>query len=116
LLFHSIPLRPCACDKNSPSSCSFRRLFSLCAPKLRHVCFEAHFGPERFENTPAEITYGDLRALLEAAGKTIGGNDMLIAAHVVSLEERLSGQSFAILSKFTRPEEPGKIPLSQTPV
>ncbi|MDX6713151.1 MAG: tRNA(fMet)-specific endonuclease VapC [Blastocatellia bacterium] len=30
--------------------------------------------------TPAEITYGDLRARLEAAGKPIGGNDMLIAA------------------------------------
>ena len=35
--------------------------------------------------TPAEITYGDLRARLEAAGKPIGGNDMLIAAHAVSL-------------------------------
>jgi tRNA(fMet)-specific endonuclease VapC len=35
--------------------------------------------------TPAEITYGELRARLEAAGKPIGGNDMLIAAHAVSL-------------------------------
>ena len=35
--------------------------------------------------TPAEITYGDLRARLEAAGKTIGTNDKLIAAHAVSL-------------------------------
>ena len=35
--------------------------------------------------TPAEIAYGDLRARLEAAGKPIGGNDMLIAAHAVSL-------------------------------
>jgi tRNA(fMet)-specific endonuclease VapC len=35
--------------------------------------------------TLAEITYGDLRARLEAAGRTIGGNDMLIAAHAVSL-------------------------------
>ena len=35
--------------------------------------------------TPAEATYGDLRARLEAAGKPIGGNDMLIAAHAVSL-------------------------------
>ena len=35
--------------------------------------------------TPAEVTYGDLRARLEAAGKPIGGNDMLIAAHAVSL-------------------------------
>jgi tRNA(fMet)-specific endonuclease VapC len=34
--------------------------------------------------TPAEITYGDLRARLEA-GKPIGGNDMLIAAHALSL-------------------------------
>ena len=30
--------------------------------------------------TPAEIIYGDLRARLEATGKPIGGNDMLIAA------------------------------------
>ena len=35
--------------------------------------------------TPAEITYGDLRARFEAAGKTIGANHMLIAAHAVSL-------------------------------
>jgi tRNA(fMet)-specific endonuclease VapC len=35
--------------------------------------------------TLAEITYGELRARLEAAGRTIGGNDMLIAAHAVSL-------------------------------
>jgi tRNA(fMet)-specific endonuclease VapC len=35
--------------------------------------------------TPAEITYADLRARLEAVGKPIGGNDMLIAAQAVSL-------------------------------
>jgi tRNA(fMet)-specific endonuclease VapC len=35
--------------------------------------------------TPAEITYGDLRARLKASGKPISGNDMLIAAHAVSL-------------------------------
>jgi tRNA(fMet)-specific endonuclease VapC len=35
--------------------------------------------------TPAEIIYGDLRARLEATGKPIGGNDMLIATHAVSL-------------------------------
>ena len=35
--------------------------------------------------TPADITYGDLRARLEGAGKLIGGNDMLIAAHAISL-------------------------------
>ena len=34
---------------------------------------------------PAEITYGELRARLEAIGQPIGGNDMLIAAHSVSL-------------------------------
>ena len=34
---------------------------------------------------PAEITYGELRARLEAGGKLIGGNDMLIAAHTISL-------------------------------
>jgi tRNA(fMet)-specific endonuclease VapC len=35
--------------------------------------------------TPAEITYGDLRARLEAGSKTIGANEMLIAAQAVSL-------------------------------
>ncbi|MDQ2082163.1 type II toxin-antitoxin system VapC family toxin [Xanthobacteraceae bacterium Astr-EGSB] len=30
---------------------------------------------------PADIEYGDIRTRLEAAGKTIGGNDLLIAAH-----------------------------------
>ena len=35
--------------------------------------------------TPAEIIYGDLRAQLEAIGKPIGGNDMLIGAHAISL-------------------------------
>ena len=34
---------------------------------------------------PAEIAYGDLRTRLEAAGMPIGGNDMLIAAHAISL-------------------------------
>jgi tRNA(fMet)-specific endonuclease VapC len=37
-----------------------------------------------FETT-AEIIYGELRGQLEAAGKLIGGNDMLIAAHAISL-------------------------------
>jgi tRNA(fMet)-specific endonuclease VapC len=35
--------------------------------------------------SPAEIIYGDLRAQLEADGKLIGGNDMLKAAHAISL-------------------------------
>jgi tRNA(fMet)-specific endonuclease VapC len=34
---------------------------------------------------PAEITCGDLRARPEAAGQPIGGNDMLIAAHALTL-------------------------------
>ena len=34
---------------------------------------------------PAEIAYADLRCRLEAAGQAIGGNDMLIAAHAISL-------------------------------
>lgn len=34
---------------------------------------------------PAEISYGDLRARLEALDKPIGGNDILIAAHAISL-------------------------------
>jgi tRNA(fMet)-specific endonuclease VapC len=34
---------------------------------------------------PADVTYGLLRARLEQAGKPIGGNDLLIAAHAVTL-------------------------------
>jgi tRNA(fMet)-specific endonuclease VapC len=34
---------------------------------------------------PAEIIYGALRARLEATGKLIGRNGMLIAAHAISL-------------------------------
>jgi tRNA(fMet)-specific endonuclease VapC len=34
---------------------------------------------------PAEIAYADLRSRLEAVGQPIGGNDMLIAAHAISL-------------------------------
>jgi tRNA(fMet)-specific endonuclease VapC len=44
---------------------------------------------EEFEILPfeaqAEITCGELRARLEATGQPIGGNDILIAAHAVSL-------------------------------
>jgi tRNA(fMet)-specific endonuclease VapC len=35
--------------------------------------------------SPADLVYGRLRAQLEAAGTPIGGNDMLIAAHAISL-------------------------------
>lgn len=34
---------------------------------------------------PAEISYGVLRARLEAAGTPIGANDLLIAAHCLAL-------------------------------
>jgi tRNA(fMet)-specific endonuclease VapC len=35
--------------------------------------------------TPADAVYGEVRASLEAAGTPIGANDMLIAAHGLSL-------------------------------
>lgn len=35
-------------------------------------------------NAPADAEYGGIRAELEAAGKTIGPNDLLIAAHACS--------------------------------
>lgn len=35
-------------------------------------------------DVPADAEYGDIRAELEAAGKTIGPNDLLIAAHACS--------------------------------
>ena len=34
---------------------------------------------------PADRRYAELRAALERAGTPIGGNDMLIAAHALSL-------------------------------
>lgn len=33
----------------------------------------------------AAVSYGDVRSTLERKGKTIGGNDLLIAAHALSL-------------------------------
>ena len=35
--------------------------------------------------TPADVVYDRLRTRLEAAGRTIGGNALLIAAHAVAL-------------------------------
>lgn len=32
-------------------------------------------------DTPADVEYGDIRAMLEATGKIIDSNDLLIAAH-----------------------------------
>jgi tRNA(fMet)-specific endonuclease VapC len=36
--------------------------------------------------TPADVTYADLRVRLERAGTPIGGNDLLIAAHALALD------------------------------
>jgi tRNA(fMet)-specific endonuclease VapC len=35
--------------------------------------------------SPADAMYGELRARLEKAGRTTGGNDLLIAAHTLAL-------------------------------
>jgi tRNA(fMet)-specific endonuclease VapC len=35
--------------------------------------------------TPADVTYGTIRARLERVGKPIGGNDLLIAAQALAL-------------------------------
>jgi tRNA(fMet)-specific endonuclease VapC len=35
---------------------------------------------------PADLHYGSLRSLLERAGKPIGANDLLIAAHALALD------------------------------
>ena len=34
---------------------------------------------------PVDAVYGELRARLERAGQSIGGNDLLIAAHALAL-------------------------------
>lgn len=36
-------------------------------------------------DVPADVEYGRLRAALESTGMTIGGNDLLIAAHACAL-------------------------------
>lgn len=38
---------------------------------------------------PADAAYGEIRSALEAAGTPIGGNDMLIAAHALSLRRTM---------------------------
>lgn len=37
-------------------------------------------------DVPADAEYGSIRAKLEAAGRPIGGNDMLIAAHAYAAD------------------------------
>jgi len=36
--------------------------------------------------TPADVAYAELRTQLERAGRPIGGNDLLIAAHALALD------------------------------
>jgi tRNA(fMet)-specific endonuclease VapC len=36
-------------------------------------------------DVPADVNYGEIRAELETAGKPIGGNDLLIAAHAYAI-------------------------------
>jgi tRNA(fMet)-specific endonuclease VapC len=38
---------------------------------------------------PVDSVYGQIRASLERTGRTIGGNDLLIAAHAISLGDVL---------------------------
>ena len=38
---------------------------------------------------PADVAYGVLRARLERAGRLIGGNDLLIAAHAIALRHTI---------------------------
>ncbi len=39
--------------------------------------------------TPTDAVYGELRARLEEAGKSIGANDLLIAAHALAFDHTL---------------------------
>lgn len=50
-------------------------------------------------DVPADTEYGGIRAELEAAGKTIGPNDLFIAAHAYALEAVLVT---ANVSEFSR--------------
>lgn len=38
---------------------------------------------------PADVAYGVLRARLERAGRLIGGNDLLVAAHAIALRHTI---------------------------
>jgi tRNA(fMet)-specific endonuclease VapC len=50
---------------------------------------------------PADITYGAIRTKLERAGTPIGGNDLLIAAHALSLGYTVVTDN---ISEFSRVE------------
>ena len=51
---------------------------------------------------PADAVYGAIRARLETAGRPIGGNDLLIAAHALALGLTLVTDNE---SEFARVEE-----------
>jgi tRNA(fMet)-specific endonuclease VapC len=54
---------------------------------------------------PADTAYGLLRAQLERAGRPIGGNDLLIAAHAVALGRTLitdNEREFARIAELPR--------------
>jgi tRNA(fMet)-specific endonuclease VapC len=40
-------------------------------------------------DAPADVEYGAIRAELELAGRPIGGNDLLIAAHARALDAKV---------------------------
>lgn len=50
-------------------------------------------------DTHAAEKYGDIRAYLERSGQIIGGNDLLIAAHALSLDVTLVSNN---IKEFTR--------------
>ncbi|BDV38754.1 hypothetical protein DSM21852_20070 [Methylocystis bryophila] len=50
---------------------------------------------------PADAEYGRLRARLEQQGKTIGSNDLLIAAHALAIDATIVT---ANVSEFSRVE------------
>ena len=52
-------------------------------------------------DAPTDVTYGDVRAKLERSGTPIGGNDLLIAAHALSLGYTIVTDN---VSEFSRVE------------
>lgn len=64
---------------------------------------------------PVDAVYGRIRATLERAGQTIGGNDLLIAAHALALgdilvtanEREFSRVDGMILENWLNESEPG---------
>jgi tRNA(fMet)-specific endonuclease VapC len=52
--------------------------------------------------SPADVEYATIRAELERQGNPIGGNDLLIAAHAVTLEVPLVTRNLAEFSRVSR--------------